>query len=224
MLKSRPPARFIPPMAVLAAAILIALAALFVRRDAEAVSTPIDLKSGTVQTVEFRAAYDEQYAIGIEMDQQAAKRLFPCMADGSSSSFGHCAENEFPLSLSLALSANGADLSGRVQRDTSTAGGQYVGHETFTRNVAYVRLSRGNKYRLTVRSEVDGSELAEARPRLLVRVEQLALKGEMVMRATAILLAKALALVAAIWAVTVLVLDRMGPSRTKRTNSASHPS
>lgn len=140
------------------------------------------------------------------MDQQAAKALFPCMVDGSSPAFGKCRPDEFPLALSLALVAKGTDTPITIGRNSSTAGGTYGGGETFTRDVGYASLSPGKAYELTIRSLADGSALAATNPRLVIEVAALDLKGEMLMRAFAVVAAAALGLVAAIWTLVVYAL------------------
>jgi len=81
---------YVVPLAILTAGALIAASALLLGKGAQAVSVPVDLRVDGVQTVEFHAAYSKPYAIGVEMDQQAAARLFPCMVDVSSPAFGKC--------------------------------------------------------------------------------------------------------------------------------------
>lgn len=212
------PRAFIPPLAIATAAALVAASAVLFRPDAKAVSVPVDLRAGAVQTIEFRAAYSKSYVIGIEMDQKDAKELFPCMADGSSPAFGRCETDEFPLALSLALVADGTDDSiVMIRRDSSTAGGRYGGDETFTRDVGYTELSRGKKYELAIRSLTDGTAPTSTNPRLVIEVHPLDLKGEALMRALAVVVAAVLGLVAAIWTLGVYVRRRARLGRSART-------
>lgn len=152
------------------------------------------------------------------MDQKNAKELFPCMVDGSSPDFGKCETDEFPLALSLALVADGTDEPiMMIGRDGSTAGGRYVGDETFTRDVGYAELSSGKKYQLTIRSLADGTALAPANPRLVIEVHPLDLKGEALMRALAVVVAAVLGLLAAIWTLSVYVRRRSSVGRSAGT-------
>ena len=206
---TKSPKSLVAPLAIATIAALIAASALLFKPDARAVSVPVDLRADAVQTIEFRAAYSNSYVIGVEMDQKAAKELFPCMADGSSPAFGKCETDEFPLALALALVADGTDEPiMMIGRDNSTAGGRYGGDETFTRDVGYADMSRGKTYQLTIRSLADGTALASTNPRLVIEVHPLDLKGEALMRGLAVVVAAVLGLVAAIWTLGVYVRRR----------------
>jgi hypothetical protein len=122
------------------------------------------------------------------MDQRAAKRLFPCMADTEwySEHKTECAQGgalAWPIALSFSMSRDGKDISRNIEISKAEAGGQYGGDEIYTWQPALVELQRGDKYALTVRTLSDASRLFAAHPRLVVEVvspgffEGLALKS-----------------------------------------------
>jgi hypothetical protein len=167
--------RLAGPLLMVGLAVSI-VAASFIRRNPVLDLGSIDLRPGAVRTATFRAGYDEHYAIGLRMDQQAAKRLFPCMADPEWFGGEHgvaCrgyGPRAWPVALSFALFANGVDITKSIETSASAAGGEYDGQETYMWQPAFIDLHRGKQYRLLVRSVTDGSAILAARPRLVVKV------------------------------------------------------
>lgn len=132
---------------------------------------PIDLRPGAVKSATFTAGYKERYAIGLEMNQRTAKRLFPCMADPDAGKAACKGQGPiWPVALSLTLSANGEDVTKSIGMTGGSSGGEYGGQQTYTWLPVYADLRRGVKYRLVARSPADGSALSAARPRLVVEV------------------------------------------------------
>jgi hypothetical protein len=206
--------RIAGPLAVVGVAIVIVAIAY---RNTSWVSDfgPIDLRSGASQSVTFKAGYSELYGIGLQMDQQAAKRLFPCLADpdwfsGRRASCEGGGQRAWPVKLSFMLSADGEDITGDVRADTGDAGGEYGGQDTYTWQPAYVRLQQGKNYRLVVHSVSDGSALSAAHPRLVVGVVTGGgfLEGLMLQHLAALFLAGVLVLAAAVWAAVGRVNSR----------------
>ncbi|MFZ3008484.1 MAG: hypothetical protein WA047_20160 [Phenylobacterium sp.] len=197
---SKIPHLFWPPLLLLMLAVPIALAAVFVaKRETRALLAPMDLRPGFARTLEFKAAYDERYEIGLEMDQQVARRLFPCVIDPLAGSRSGCAGKDMPVELSLSLMSGETELWREVYSAKGVRGGRYGGRETYTLIFDYVRLARGRDYKITVQSLHDGSSLASAHPHLVVDVDALAKKSEDGMRSLAMLAAVALALIGALW-------------------------
>jgi hypothetical protein len=197
--------RFVGPLGTAILAVVVTLS-WFIRPNSTSDLGPIDLRSGAVQTVRFRAGYSEQYAIGLEMDQQIAKRLFPCMVDGLwfNDHRANClaSTHAWPASLSFTLWADGIDLTGSIDVNTAEAGGQYGGDETYTWQPAFAELQRGKTYKLIVHSLTDGTTLLPARPRLVVAVNTVGFSDqEMLRQLGTFLVASTLALVSAAWAI-----------------------
>jgi hypothetical protein len=135
---------------------------------------PIDLAPGAVRTAAFKVGYSGLYTFGVQMDQAAAKRLAPCLADSDwfPSNLTGC-QRPTPHSrpaLSFTLAADGKDLTRTVIFTDSGAGGQYGGRETFTWLAASAQLQPGRHYELVVHSLGDGSALAEAHPKLIAEM------------------------------------------------------
>lgn len=166
---------------------------------------PADLKPGRMQTTSFKVNYDELYAIGLQMDQPTAKRLFPCTADPKWFSFPRdacpkSASQVWPVELSFALFTGGQDVSRSLNMSPMGTGGHYDGRTTFTWPSAYVELRHGQPYQLTVRSLRDGSALAPARPRLVVRVVTPGFRDELALRSlAAFALAAVLVVAGGLW-------------------------
>lgn len=181
---------------------------------------PIRLKPGDRRTVSFKVGYDETYAIGLQMDQQIAKRLAPCLVDpdetlGFTRQFCERAmPSELPPAFLITLVGDGANLSSTVEPSMAIGGGEYEG-KTYTWEAAYVHLRPGTKYDLTVRLTGDATILAPAKPKLVVMVstpgffEGLALKA-----LGSHLLAALLLVVGASWALAGRTRSRK-PSRAK---------
>lgn len=215
------PRAFWPPLLLLILAGLIALAAAFVaKREPRAVLAPMDLSPGLVRTLEFKAAYDERYEIGLQMDQQVAKRLFPCVVEAPlGGNQGACAGKDMPVELSLTLVSDGNELWRKTYSANGVRGGRYGGRETYTLGIDYVQLARGRGYRLTAEPLRDGSSLASAHPHLVVEVKALAKKSEDVMRSLAMLAAVALALIGALWMSIVLAWRAWSGRRRAKLSS-----
>ena len=218
---SKIPRVFWPPLLLLMLAVLIALAAVFVaKRETRALHAPMDLRPGIARTLEFKAAYDERYEIGLEMDQQVARRLYPCVIDPPlAGSRSGCAGKDMPVELSLSLMGGETELWREVYSANGVRGGRYGGRETYTLIFDYVRLARGRDYKITVHSLRDGSSLASAQPHLVVEVDALAKKSEDVMRSLAMLVAVALALIGALLMSLVFALRAWSGRRRAKLSS-----
>jgi len=167
----------------------------------------VQLKPGASRTVSFKVGYDETYTIGLQMDQQVAKRVAPCLVDpdellGFTRQFCERARpSGLPPAFLITLIGDGANLSSTVKPSLAVGGGEYEGKTTYTWEAAYVHLHPGTNYHLTVRSTGDATILAAAKPKLVVMVstpgfyDGLALQG-----LGAYLLAALLLVVGAVWA------------------------
>lgn len=170
----------------------------------------MDLRNGAATRAEFEAAWDYQYDIGIEMDATVAERLFPCTADMSRVG-NDCIGPRLPASLKISLLSDGVDASDRISRDTSSGGGSYWRdgtRETYIWRAAYVPLSPGHHYRMTVQSLVDGASVASAKPVLRIAVASSAAKGGWVYRALILFGALASLLIGVVWALISLIRRR----------------
>jgi len=170
-----------------------------------AANVSTNLAKNSSHTIDFMAAYNSSYTIGVELDQRRAMQLFPCTTNPGNFSSG-CHE-VFPINIALKLSENGQDISGRIRLAGTGAGGQYGGHETYLREVGYVSLQRNKHYRLTYMSLTDGSALALAHPRLVVDASAQYSETLMVQQLGALILATILAITSGIWAL-ILYLKR----------------
>jgi hypothetical protein len=204
----RLPRAFVPPLMVLLLAAIVGLAAIFVPYPpAQVASAPLDLQPGGVTRVEFKAARDEFYDLEVEMDQAAAKRQFPCVANIDQLG-GTCAGASMPVQLSVVLSSEGVDLLRQTYSAEGVQGGSYGGQESFALGVEGVRLARGRAYTLVARSLSDASPLAQAQPRLVVNADAIGRVGLMIWRALIEAAAFGLALIAGVWAGVVWLLRR----------------
>ncbi|WP_165185246.1 hypothetical protein [Caulobacter soli] len=204
----RLPRAFVPPLILLSLAVMVGLAVIFVSDPPTRVaSAPLDLRPGGVTKVVFKAALDEFYDLGVEMDQASAKRLFPCVANIDQLD-EPCAGASMPVRLSVVLSSDGADLLRRTYSAEGVLGGRYGGQQSFTLGVEGVRLTRGRTYILVVRSLSDAAPLAQARPRLVVDADTIGRIGLTIWRALVEAVALGLALIAGVWAGVVWLLKR----------------
>ncbi len=130
----------------------------------------IDLTPGAAARVTFRPEYAERYAIGVRMDQRVAERLYPCAVSTEDMPKPGCKNpaSRWPVTLSLRMSLDGRDLSSEIEPDTSLAGGQYEGADTYTWVAAYIRPIPGQTYYLDVRSIGRATSLGHAKPHLVV--------------------------------------------------------
>lgn len=162
---------------------------------------PIDLRPGAVRTATFKAGYSELYAIGLQMDQKAAKDIAPTSVNPDKFCSPQQPCKAWPASLSFSLSANGTDITKNIEANTATAGGEYGGQETFTWQAAFVNLQHGKEYHLTARSTADGSALLPAKPRIVVSVVTPGFyEGLMLQSFGAFVLAGVLIVSGAVWA------------------------
>lgn len=185
---------------------VIALAAMLFRLEPTALSVPLDLRAGAVQVVEFRTRYAKPYQIGVEMDQKAAQRIVPCMADARSPSFGRCKPGELPLALSLALIVKGSDAPTVIRGEGSKGGGSATRDETYSMGLGATWLRGGETYQLTIRSLSDATILAPAHPRLIVELDSFVITSDGITRGVLMLAAMALGVIGAILALGVLVI------------------
>ena len=204
----RLPRAFVPPLILLALAVIVGLAAILVPYPpARVASAPLNLRPGAVTRVEFKAVRDEFYDLEVEMDQAAAKHQFPCVAN-----IDHlgepCVGASMPVRLSVVLSSEGVDLLRRAYSAEGVQGGSYGGQQSFALGVEGVRLKRGRTYTLVARSLSDTSQLAQARPRLVVDADTIDRVGLAIWRALIEAAAWGLALIAGVWAGMVWLLRR----------------
>jgi hypothetical protein len=190
--------RYIAPIALWAAATIAAFVA-YNPPPMVAVEIPVELIQGQTHTVDFMAAYDTQYDIGVEMDQKQAMRLFPCTTNPSRFTTDPCDE-AFPVDLNLKLSADGLDVSDLVTPAGTGAGGRYGGNDTYMREVAFVSLQPGKHYRLTWTSLKDGTVLSSSHPRLVVDATSLVSETNAVKALMVVALAILLTVTGAFWA------------------------
>ena len=206
--------RYIGPAVLSIVAGLLALGAVLSTHGLKPVNAPLDLKSGARSTVEFRAKHSGSYYVGVEMNRQQAQRLFPCMADSASSSYGRCAPGEFPLELLLHMQAAEGVAPLNLRTDRSLTGGSSHGN-AFTRAIAYTWLEGGKTYRLTATSQVDGTSLGPTTPRLVVEMEAISGKEKGPVAMLLALLACIAGVAAIVWAAVIVRFS--GPSPTTRT-------
>jgi len=196
------PKIFWPPISIAVVASLIALGALFLgMRNTRPISTSIDLRANATTLVEFTASNDAQYVVEIEMDQQTAKRLFPCAVDLGVRTYAQetpCPG--IPLELEFQWKEDGVAGPRSTYSAIEQRGGSYGGRETYSLSVGYRTLKAGGRYALSVKPTVDATFLLQANPRLVIGVSSLVLKEEMVSRFLALTLAAVLIVFAAIWA------------------------
>ncbi len=197
--------RYTGPIILLAVAGLLGVGAALSTHGFEPADAPLDLKTGATSVVEFRVRHSGSYSVGVEMKQEQAKRLFPCMVDFLSPAFGRCGPKDFPLELRLHMQAIDGAAPLSLQAGGSTAGGSFQG-EAFTRPIAYTSLEAGKTYRLTATSQVDGTSLTPTSPRLVVVMEAGSRKGKEMMAMLVTLLAWTVGVVAIVWAGTVFAL------------------
>lgn len=211
------PRAFVPPLVLLLLAVAIGLAAIVVAEPpTQVASSPLALRHDGVTTTEFRAVRDEFYGVKVEMDQAAARRLFPCVVNVDRSDEA-CVGKSMPIELSVALSADGDEILRRVYSAKNEHGGEYGGTETFALGVDGLRLAPGRNYTLVVRSLSDASSLAEARPRVVVQADTVDRLADVIVRMLAIAVALGLGVIAAIWASVVQVLRRKATRRLRAT-------
>jgi hypothetical protein len=201
------PRAFIPPLILLLLAVVIGLAAIVVPEPpTQVASTPLDLRRDGVVTKEFRAVRDEFYGLKVEMDQAAAKRLFPCTVDFDRWDDPTCAKEVMPIELSIVLYADGAEILRKVYSAQGVHGGEYGGDETFALSFEGLHLERGRSYRLVVRSLANASPLAATRPRVVVEADTVDRMGDVVLRVLALAVALGLGIIAGLWAGVIQIL------------------
>lgn len=165
---------------------------------------PIDLTHGATVRVTFRPQYAERYAIGVRMNQRVAARLYPCTVSAELMQKPECKKPAlaWPVNLSIKLSSDGRDLSSEIEPETSLAGGEYEGADTYMWVAAYMRPVPGTTYYLDVRSIGRASSLDVAQPHIFVSAANAPgrLESNAIEQATAWVVGVVLVLGAGIWA------------------------
>jgi hypothetical protein len=212
----RLPRAFLPPVLLLAMATLVGLCVIFVPDPPRRLAViPLPHQVGGFGAAEFHAARDEYYGLDVEMDQAAAKRLYPCTADPERFDDPACAEAVMPVALSFTLLADGVELRRATYSAKGVHGGRYGGAETFGLGFEAVKLKRGPLYRLEVRALSDSSALAAAAPRVVVEADTIDRVVLALYRALAEAAALGLALVAGLWAGAAALLRRRAARRAR---------
>ncbi|WP_421936739.1 hypothetical protein [Phenylobacterium sp.] len=161
------------------------------RRAPVAVSFPIDLRPGVTSSPVFRAAYNEPYGVGLEVERVMPFETTNCLL-GARDLTGpdyerpaYCGDTPSPVDLEWVL-YEGAQT---VERGRAESGQAAAYGPTITRNLGTARLRPGHDYRIEVRSNRDASALAPARPRITLEVHPMVWKDEWVLRSLGVLAA-----------------------------------
>ena len=170
------------PLVLMAVGVAVAFVTITFQPKHRPVSEDMDFGRRSERTVSFRADYNGSYEIRLEMDQGRAKELFPCTADPKAFAPASNCNVPFPAEVSLTLLENGIDISNRLDRSISMAGGRYGGDVTYTYNLAYVTLTKGRTYRLKAVALKEVSSLAQIRPKLVVDAPISTMQGVMMLR------------------------------------------
>jgi len=210
--------------ALIGAAMLLGSAAVGVgletvgRRATEAVSFAVDLRPGVSRSPAFRAAYDEPYEVGLEVDRTLPFKSTECLLGVRETSGpgdvrpGPCGEAPSPVDLEWAV-YEGAHVVARGRAEP----GQAVAYgETITRWLGEVRLRTGRDYSVEVRSNRDVSALAPARPRITLEVHPMVWKDEWVLRSLGFLAAMGIGAMGACLAVAGGVMWALEKVRAAR--------
>jgi hypothetical protein len=174
----------------------------------------IDLTPGATARATFRPEYAERYAIGVRMNRRVAEHLYPCTVSTEGMLKPECKNPalRWPVNLSLKISSDGRDLSSEIEPETSLAGGEYEGTDTYTWVAAYMRPVPGTAYHLDVRSMGRASSLGIAQPHLVVSAASAPglLEGNAIEQAAALVVGVLLVVGAGIW--TAMSSHRRQPS------------
>ncbi|WKL55919.1 hypothetical protein Q1W73_09400 [Asticcacaulis sp. ZE23SCel15] len=165
-----------PILAITIILFVIYIVFVFTQRQGMPVSGVVNLSKGAVQTVKFKADYNANYYIGIEMEYPIAKKLFPCTVDTESK----CSE-PLPVNIYLTLLADGRKFTGDIDYSTISSGGRYSG-DSYIWDIATVKLEKNTSYDLSVFSLSDLIALNPAHPKLVVYVDPIEQKGESILR------------------------------------------
>jgi hypothetical protein len=134
------------------------------------VDTAISLAAGQTITSEFKLNFDGLYLIEIQAQKTLAPDALDCRM-GLQASLARCKDTPPVLAANWILSSNGREIR---QGSSTEEHGATIEPETVSRTIGEFQGKAGQKYKLQVTSNGEGSPLAPASPRLKVAVASIA--------------------------------------------------
>jgi hypothetical protein len=205
------------PIILLLIGIALAASALFYVgfRDTRVLETAFEMRSGSTLQRNFTVPYSGLYYVTLEMDQNEARRRFPCAVDIERFSDPSCADAGIPVALDYSLWTNGDVISRGVFKPVG-AGGSYGGQQTFALTLVVAELRPGTPYSLRVVTIVDASALSSVRPRIVVKSDYTVGLGQMLYRLAC---GAAIATLGMLWAVGMILMRRRGKATAAHLGS-----